>query len=45
MNSWEALFIQAYHQTGQLITEQQINDHNPLFELAQHKEFITQSTT
>jgi hypothetical protein len=34
MNCWEALFIQAFHQQKVLITEQQVNDTNPLFELA-----------
>ena len=33
MNCWEAMFIQAYHQKGTLITEQQVTEHNPLFEL------------
>ena len=33
MNCWEAMFIQAYHQEGTLITEQQVNEHNPLLEL------------
>jgi len=28
------MFIQTYHQEGTLITEQQVNVHNPLFELA-----------
>jgi len=34
MNCWEALYIQAYHQQKVLITEQQVSDTNPLFELA-----------
>jgi hypothetical protein len=34
MNCWKALFIQAFHQQEVLITEQQFNDTNPLFELA-----------
>jgi hypothetical protein len=34
MNCWEALFVQAFHQKKVLITEQQVNDTNPLFELA-----------
>jgi hypothetical protein len=34
MNCWEALYIQAYHQQKVLITEQQVSDTNPLFEIA-----------
>ena len=37
MNCWESLFIQTYHQEGTLITEQQVNEHNPLFELVNYK--------
>jgi len=33
MNCWEAMFIQAYHQYGTLITEQQVTEYNPLFDL------------
>ena len=33
MDCWEALYIQALHQHKLLITEQQVNDTNPLFEL------------
>ena len=34
MDCREAFYIQALHQQKVLITEQQINDANPLFELA-----------
>ena len=34
MDCWEALYIQTLHEQKILITEQQINDTNPLFELA-----------
>ena len=34
MNCWEGLYIQVYHQQKVLITEQQVSDTNPLFELA-----------
>jgi hypothetical protein len=33
MDCWET-YIQALHQSKVLITEQQVNDNNPLFELA-----------
>jgi len=33
MNCWEA-YMQAFHQHKILIKEQQVNDINPLFELA-----------
>ena len=33
MNCWEAMYIQAYHQEGALIAEQQITEYNPLFDL------------
>jgi len=35
MNYWENMCIQIYRQQDQLITEQQINQLNPLYELAQ----------
>jgi hypothetical protein len=35
MNHWENMYIQIYGQQDQLITEQQINELNPLYELAQ----------
>jgi hypothetical protein len=34
MDCWETLYIQALHQSKVLITEQQVNNTNPLFELA-----------
>ena len=34
-NSWEHLYIQIYRQQDRLITEQQVNEPNPLYELAQ----------
>jgi hypothetical protein len=34
MDCWETLYIQALHQRKVLVTEQQVNDTNPLFELA-----------
>jgi len=34
MDCWEALYMQAFRQKIVLIEEQQINYHNPLFELA-----------
>jgi len=33
MNCWEALYMQAFHQHGILIAEQQVGDSNPLYEL------------
>jgi len=35
INNWENMYIQIYRQQDQLITEQQINELNPLYELAQ----------
>jgi len=34
MNCWEALYMHAFHQRNVLIEEQQVNDINPLYELA-----------
>jgi len=34
MNCWETLYMQIFHQHKVLITEQQIGDINPLYELA-----------
>ena len=34
INCWEALYMQALHQHNILIEEQQVNDRNPLYELA-----------
>ena len=39
------MFIQTYHQDGTLITEQQVNEYNPLFELVNRKQLIAQSLT
>jgi hypothetical protein len=33
MDCWEAFYVQALHQQKVLISEQQINDANPLFEV------------
>ena len=33
MNCWEALYMQVFHQHKELITEQQVSDTNPLYEL------------
>ena len=33
MNCWEALYMQVFHQQKMLITEQQISEPNPLYEL------------
>ena len=35
MNHWENMYIQIYRQQDQLITEQQINELNTLYELTQ----------
>jgi hypothetical protein len=35
MNHWENMYIQIYRQQNLLITEQQVNEPNPLYELAQ----------
>ena len=35
MNNWENLYIQIYRQQDRLITEQKVNEPNPLYELAQ----------
>jgi len=32
MNCWESMYIQEYHRKGHLITEQQIPEHNLLFD-------------
>ena len=34
MNCWEILYMQYFHQHDILIAEQQVNDINPLYELA-----------
>jgi len=33
MNCWQTLYMQAFHQHGILIAEQQVSDSNPLYEL------------
>ena len=33
MNCWEAMYIHAYHQERTLLAEQQVTEHNPLFDL------------
>jgi hypothetical protein len=35
MNHWENTYIRIYRQQYLLITEQQVNEPNPLYELAQ----------
>jgi hypothetical protein len=44
MNNWENLHIQIYHQLDRLITEQQVNKPNPLYELAQPPQHRGSST-
>jgi len=44
MNSWEVKFIQRYHRRGELITEQQLYDNNPLFELIHETDTETSNT-
>ena len=34
MNCWEALYMQGFYQRNILIEEQQVNDINPLYKLA-----------
>jgi CTP:phosphocholine cytidylyltransferase-like protein len=34
MNFWDALYMQAYHQHNILIEKQQVDDINPLYDLA-----------
>jgi hypothetical protein len=34
MNFWEALYMNMHYQQGLLISEQQVTDTNPLFDLA-----------
>jgi len=40
MNCWETLYMQVYHQNNILITEQQIGESNPLYELANTKQIL-----
>jgi len=35
MNSWEAMYFQEYHRKGMLVTQQQPDDHNVLFDIIQ----------
>jgi hypothetical protein len=35
MNNWENSYIRIYRQQDRLITEQQVNEPNPLYELTQ----------
>jgi len=44
MNHWENMYIQIYRQQNLLITEQQVNEPNPLFELAQLPHAIKDSS-
>jgi hypothetical protein len=44
MNHWENMYIQIYHQQNQLITEQQVNELNPLYELAQLTHILRNSS-
>jgi len=34
MNCWETLYMQTFHQNNVIFEEQQVNDINPLYELA-----------
>jgi hypothetical protein len=43
MNYCEALYIQIFHQHNLLITEQQVNDSNPLYELANTTRILPRS--
>jgi hypothetical protein len=45
MNHWENKYIQIYRHHNLLITEQQINEPNPLYELAQLPQAIKEFTT
>jgi hypothetical protein len=42
MNCWETFYMQAFHQHKLLITEQQISDINPLYELADTSRILLQ---
>jgi hypothetical protein len=44
MNHWENMYIQIYRQQNLLITEQQVNEPNPLYELAQLPHAIRDSS-
>ena len=45
MNHWENMYIQIYCQQNLLITEQQVNEPNPLYELTQLPHAIREFTT
>jgi len=40
MNCWETLYMQVFHQHKMLITEQQIGEPNPLYELINTKQIL-----
>jgi hypothetical protein len=44
MNHWENMYIQIYRQQNLLFTEQQVNEPNPLHELAQLSHAIRDSS-
>jgi len=44
MNHWENMYIQIYRQQNLLIMEQQVNEPNPLYELAQLPHTIRDSS-
>jgi hypothetical protein len=44
MNHWENMYIQIYRQQNLLITEQQVSEPNPLYELAQLSHAIRDSS-
>ena len=43
MNCWEALFIQEHHRKGTLIMEQQLFEHNALYDLIQETDKDTKT--
>jgi len=43
MNCWEALYMQAFHQHGILIAEQQVSDSNPLYEFIIATKILTRN--
>jgi len=40
---YEQMYIQSLHHNNELIPEQHPNEHNPMFELLQHKNRTSQS--
>ena len=44
MNCWEAMFIQEYHRRGELTTEHQLYENNPLFEIIHEIDTKTSNT-